>query len=79
MNVNLLKDYPDWKWYLLSSGLSLVLTGTLWIASKFLYARPFEFLQGLISLKSLGVDTNQQKIWSIKDGFLTSGASIIVL
>ncbi|CAG7939810.1 unnamed protein product [Penicillium salamii] len=35
MNVDLLQNNPDWKWYLLFGGLSLILTGTLWMASKF--------------------------------------------
>jgi hypothetical protein len=34
MNVNLLQNNPDWKWYLLFGGLSLILTGALWMGSK---------------------------------------------
>ena len=34
MNVNLLQDSPDWRWYILFGCLSLVVTGVLWLISK---------------------------------------------
>jgi drug/metabolite transporter (DMT)-like permease len=34
MNVNLLQDNPDWRWYILFGVLSLVITAILWLISK---------------------------------------------
>lgn len=34
MNIDLLQDNPDWRWYLLFGFLSLLLTGLLWSISK---------------------------------------------
>lgn len=34
MNVNLLQDNPDWRWYILFGCVSLVITGVLWLISK---------------------------------------------
>lgn len=48
MNVNLLQSNPDWRWYLLFAGSSLVLTGALWMASKFFPVRPFSESLGQI-------------------------------
>ncbi|KAJ6016529.1 hypothetical protein N7540_011120 [Penicillium herquei] len=39
MNVNLLQDNPDWKWYIFFGGVSLIMTGILWLASKFIPVR----------------------------------------
>lgn len=36
MNVNLLESKPDWRWYILFGALSCLLTGAMWIASKYL-------------------------------------------
>lgn len=34
MNVNLLQDNPDWRWYILFGCLSLVMTVAIWVLSK---------------------------------------------
>ncbi|KAF4769907.1 hypothetical protein HAV15_012068 [Penicillium sp. str.  len=34
MNVNVLEDYPDWRWYILLGALSILLTGVSWIVSR---------------------------------------------
>ncbi|KAJ5538533.1 hypothetical protein N7494_008012 [Penicillium frequentans] len=34
MNVNLLQDNPDWRWYILFGGLTLVFTAALWLITK---------------------------------------------
>ncbi|KAF9888944.1 hypothetical protein FE257_008113 [Aspergillus nanangensis] len=34
MNVNLLENNPDWRWYILFGTLSFVFTGALWLVSK---------------------------------------------
>ena len=34
MNVNLLEDNPDWKWYLLFAGGLMLLTLIGWLMSK---------------------------------------------
>lgn len=34
MNVNLLQDSPDWRWYILFGTLSLVMTVAVWVISK---------------------------------------------
>ena len=39
MNVNLLENNPDWRWYILFGALSFVFTGALWLVSKALPVR----------------------------------------
>ena len=39
MNVNLLENNPDWRWYILFGMLSFVFTGALWLVSKALPVR----------------------------------------
>ncbi|KAE8140150.1 ankyrin repeat-containing domain protein [Aspergillus pseudotamarii] len=39
MNVNLLENNPDWRWYILFGVLSFVFTGALWLVSKALPVR----------------------------------------
>ncbi|KFZ13854.1 hypothetical protein V501_03493 [Pseudogymnoascus sp. VKM F-4519 (FW-2642)] len=36
MNVSILKDNPDWRWYLLFGGASQVLTITAWLSFKYI-------------------------------------------
>ncbi|PWY65547.1 hypothetical protein BO83DRAFT_121211 [Aspergillus eucalypticola CBS 122712] len=35
MNVNLLDDNPDWRWYLVLGGASLLFTVIMWALFKF--------------------------------------------
>ena len=34
MNVDLLQDNPDWRWYILFACASVVITGITWLISK---------------------------------------------
>lgn len=36
MNVNILENNPDWKWYLIIGASSLLLTVALWVMLKFI-------------------------------------------
>lgn len=39
MNVNILKDNPDWRWYLLFGGASQILTLVGWLSFKYIPVR----------------------------------------
>jgi Mg2+ and Co2+ transporter CorA len=36
MNVNLLKDSPDWRWFILLAGTIVILTLVVWLAFKYI-------------------------------------------
>jgi hypothetical protein len=40
MNVDVLRDNPSWKWYILFGGGCMLLTFTGWLLFKFTTVRP---------------------------------------
>lgn len=46
MNVNVLADNPDWRWYVLIGAASLILTMVIWFVFGFLdVSDPHSFLR----------------------------------
>jgi uncharacterized membrane protein YfcA len=39
MNVNILKDNPDWRWFLIFGGASQILTLVGWLGFKYIPVR----------------------------------------
>jgi hypothetical protein len=48
MNINLLRDDPDWKWSLLVAALSCTLTMGIWIAFKIPLVSSIVFLSHMM-------------------------------
>ena len=56
MNVNLLADNPDWKWYLVIGASSLLLTLAIWVIFKLnsvSHPTSSDFITAINSLKIL--------------------------
>jgi len=48
MNVDILKDNPDWRWYILFGGAFLILTLVGWLVFKYTQVRYYYLCQSLI-------------------------------
>lgn len=64
MNINLLEDNPDWKWYILFGCVSLVITGVLWLFSKWIPVRTLvrtvlDYITAGTDIHILATDTGQ--------------------
>lgn len=64
MNINLLEDNPDWKWYILFGCVSLVITGVLWLFSKWIPVRTLirialDYITAGTDIHILETDTGQ--------------------
>ena len=60
MNVDILKDNPDWRWYILFGGASLILTLVGWLTFKYTSVRHNFWMS------SSGLGTDKRR--SLKDG-----------
>jgi hypothetical protein len=45
MNVNILENNPDWRWYLLFGGGCLILTVSVWLLFKYGEVRAITLLK----------------------------------
>ena len=61
MNVNLLQDNPDWRWFILFGFMSLVTTGILWLVSKCIPVRISVFV-------AIGYITTETDIHTLASG-----------
>jgi Mg2+ and Co2+ transporter CorA len=52
MNVDILRNSPDWRWYLLFSALSFLLTVAIWASFRFVRIDPWMRGKGLLTRKN---------------------------
>ncbi|KAE8334523.1 hypothetical protein BDV24DRAFT_156798 [Aspergillus arachidicola] len=52
MNVDILRNNPDWRWYLLFSAFSFLLTVAIWASFRFVRIDPWMRGKGLLTRKN---------------------------